>query len=57
MIKTYFMFVELSNKLISDKFFGVKIDFRFRKKSEQLALMYHAKENFSYRCLTFIQFL
>ena len=33
------MFVDLSHKFNSNNFFGVKMDFRFRKKSEQLALM------------------
>ena len=37
--KTYSLFVDLSDKLISNNFSGVKMDFRFRKKSEQLALM------------------
>ena len=31
---------DLSHKLISNNFSGVKMDFRFRKKSEQLALMH-----------------
>ena len=33
------MFLYLSDKLISNNFSGVKIDFRFHKKSEQLAFM------------------
>ena len=33
------MFVDLSDKFISNNFSGVKMDFRFPKKSEQLALM------------------
>ena len=33
------LFVDLSGKLISNNFTGAKMDFRFHKKSEQLALM------------------
>ena len=37
--KTQALFDDLSGKLISNIFSGVKIDFRFHKKSEQLAFM------------------
>ena len=37
-VKTLSLFVDLSDKLISNIFSGVKINFRFRKKSEQLAV-------------------
>ena len=38
-VKTRSLFVDLSSKLISNIFSGVKIDFLFHKKLEQLALM------------------
>ena len=38
-VKTYPLFVDLDVKLILNNFSGVKMDFRFDKKSEQLALM------------------
>ena len=39
MVKTQSLFVDLTEKLISTNFSGVKMDFRFYKKSEQLTLM------------------
>ena len=38
-VKTEFLFVDLSGKPISNNFSGVTMDFCFRKKSEQLTLM------------------
>ena len=38
-VKTELLFVDLTDKLISNIFSGVKMDFRFLKKSEQLALI------------------
>ena len=38
-VKTELLFVDLIDNLISNNFSCVKMDFRFRKKSEQLALM------------------
>ena len=40
-IKTQFLFVDLIGNLISN-ISGVKMDFRFRKKSKQLPLMLYA---------------
>ena len=39
MVKTHFLFADLCDKLTSNNFSGVKMDFRFRRKSEQLALV------------------
>ena len=39
-VKTQPLFVDLSGKLISNNFSGVKMDFHFHKKSEHLALMF-----------------
>ena len=44
-VKTESLFAHLSGKLISNNFSGVKIDFRFHKKSEQLALMAISSSN------------
>ena len=38
-VKTELLFVDLIDNLISNNFFCVKMDFRFRKKMEQLARM------------------
>ena len=38
-VKTQSLFVDLASKLISNNFSGVKIDFQFHKKSEQLVLI------------------
>ena len=40
MVKTKSLIVELFGKIISNNYSIVKMDFRFHKKSEQLALMY-----------------
>ena len=42
-VKTQFLFVDLTGKLISNSFSGVKIDFHFHKNSEQLAHMYRSQ--------------
>ena len=47
-VKTQSLFVDLNHKLISDKFSGVKTDFRFDKKSEQLALVYMYRNKVDY---------
>ena len=44
MVKTQLIFVDLSHKLISNNFSDVKMDFRVRKKSEQLTLMLNVKQ-------------
>ena len=49
-VKTQSLFIYLSYKLISKNFSGIKMDFRFREKSQQLALMastlFGSSENF-----------
>ena len=49
-VKTQSLFVDLRGKLISNIFSGIKMDFRFREKSQQLALMastlFGSSENF-----------
>ena len=38
-VKAEFLFVDLTGKLISNYFSGMKMNFRFCKKTEQLGLM------------------
>ena len=39
-VKTQFLIVDLTHKLISNNFFGVKMDFRFRKKKNGTVATY-----------------
>ena len=51
-VKTELLFVNLIDNLIFNNFSGVEVDFRFHKKSEQLALM--LKRYLNYGTILFI---